>query len=157
MRRFSMVLMVIGLMASFIASCADDPFEAVASSGTLEFSRDTVYLDTVFSNISSSTRSFKVYNRSNENILIPSIGLAGGQSSGYRLNVNGVAGKQFDNVRLLARDSIYILVEVTADVERLSDPLYVDRVLFGRNFCFYTLKSFPVLKFPYLNVLKSYC
>ncbi len=76
------------------------------SSGNLEFSKDTVYLDTVFTNIGSSTYSLKVYNRSNNDIQIPNVRLAQGNNSSYRLNVDGVAGKEFENVPLMAKDSL---------------------------------------------------
>ena len=51
------------------SSCRND-FETVPSTGNLEFSRDTVYLDTIFSNIGSSTYNLKVYNRSDDDINI---------------------------------------------------------------------------------------
>ena len=54
------------------SSCRND-FDNVPNSGNLEFSQDTIYLDTVFTNIGSSTRTLKVYNRSSEDINIPNI------------------------------------------------------------------------------------
>ena len=76
----------------FWSSCRKD-FEFTPSSGNLEFSKDTVYLDTVFTNIGSSTYNLKVYNKSNEDILIPSIKLGQGEASNYRLNVDGIMEK----------------------------------------------------------------
>lgn len=115
------------------SSCRND-FETVASTGSLEFSRDTVYLDTVFSNIGSSTYNLKVYNRSNEDINIPTLRLAEGEASNYRLNVDGVPGKVFENVQILAKDSIFIFIETTFDVNNLpTNPkefLYTDQLLF---------------------------
>lgn len=114
-------------------ACEDEIIETRPSNGQLEFSKDTVFLDTVFTNISSSTRSFKVYNRSGENINLPTIELANGESSFYRLNVNGIPGKSFENVPVLARDSIFIFVEATIDFNEVSDPLYVDQIVFDRG------------------------
>ncbi len=115
------------------SSCRND-FEAVANTGNLEFSRDTVYLDTIFSNIGSSTYNLKVYNRSNEDINIPTVGLAQGENSLYRLNVDGLPGKQFEDIRVLAKDSIFIFIETTADIQELpgNDPnfLYTDQIVF---------------------------
>lgn len=115
------------------SSCRND-FETVASTGNLEFSRDTVYLDTVFTNIGSSTYNLKVYNRSNEDINIPSVRLAQGESSNYRLNVDGIPGKVFENVQILAKDSIFIFIETTLDINNLPtnapDFLYTDQLLF---------------------------
>ncbi len=115
------------------SSCRND-FETVASTGNLEFSKDTVYLDTVFTNIGSSTYNLKVYNRSNEDINIPTVRLGQGENSNYRLNVDGIPGKVFENVQVLAKDSIFIFVETTLDINNLptnaNDFLYTDQILF---------------------------
>lgn len=111
------------------SSCRKD-FSTVASSGNLTFSRDTVYLDTVFTNIGSATYNLKVYNKSNKAITIPQITLKNGLTSSYRLNVDGQAGKEFSNVDILANDSIYVFIETTIDYNTVTDPLYTDQILF---------------------------
>lgn len=116
----------------FIVSCRDD-FETVPSTGELTFSKDTVYLDTVFTNIGSSTYNLKVYNKSGKDIHIPTIGLELGENSNYRLNVDGVPGKLFQNVEILAKDSLYIFIETTIDVSSIANPLYTDRILFDNG------------------------
>ncbi|HET8809426.1 MAG TPA: hypothetical protein VFM65_04085 [Flavobacteriaceae bacterium] len=117
----------------FWSSCRKD-FETVPSSGNLEFSKDTVYLDTIFTGISSSTYNLTVHNTSDEDITIPNIRLQQGESSYYRLNVDGIPGKSFDNIDILANDSIYIFVETTASIEELTTGetqfLYTDAILF---------------------------
>ncbi|WP_034057920.1 hypothetical protein [Lacinutrix jangbogonensis] len=117
----------------FWSSCRQD-FDFAPSTGSLEFSKDTVYLDTVFTNIGSSTYNLKVYNRSNNDISIPSIGLERGQTSNYRLNVDGNAGQTFNNVEIQAKDSLFIFIETTIDIEdqTLSDTefLYTDKINF---------------------------
>jgi len=116
-----------------LSSCRDD-FESEPSFGELEFSQDTLYLDTVFTNIGSSTYSFKVYNRSSQDIIIPTIQLNEGGNSNFRLNVDGVAGKTINNINILSRDSIFVFVEVTVDIQELSQNqlsfLYTDQVNF---------------------------
>jgi len=116
-----------------ISSCRED-FEFQSSTGGLEFSNDTIYLDTVFTNIGSSTYRFKVYNRSNNDISIPKVSLADGESSKYRLNVDGVPGKSFENVEIFAKDSLFVFVEVTADINELvistNEFLYTDQIMF---------------------------
>lgn len=115
------------------SSCRKD-FEFTPSTGNLEFSKDTVYLDTVFNNISSSTYNLKVYNRSNEDIVIPTVNLQRGDGSEYRLNVDGIAGKSFSDVELLANDSLFIFVETTIDYTVFTNPddefLYTDKIQF---------------------------
>lgn len=123
-------VLMLFIFSLLTVACEDEIIETRPSNGQLEFSRDTVFLDTVFTNISSSTRSFKVYNRSSENINLPTIELANGESSFYRLNVNGIPGKSFENVPILARDSIFVFVEATIDYNAVSDPLYIDQIVF---------------------------
>ena len=112
-----------------VSSCRKD-FSTVASSGKLEFSKDTVFLDTIFTNIGSATYNLKVYNRSNNAISIPEIRLENGITSNYRLNVDGLSGKIFQDIEILANDSIFVFVETTVDVSSLPDPLYTDKILF---------------------------
>ncbi len=125
----------LGILCCFImwSSCRND-FETVASSGNLEFSKDTVYLDTIFTNIGSSTYNLKVYNNSKDDIHIPSLRLGQGESSHYRLNVDGVPGKVFNDVQILAKDSIFIFVETTFDISNpptgSNEFLYTDQIIF---------------------------
>ena len=104
MKRFIYFLLSLIILLTW-SSCRKD-FSFTSSIGNLEFSKDTVYLDTVFTNIGSSTYNLKVYNRSNEDIVIPTLRLARGQNSMYRLNVDGLTGsgvttgKEFENVEL---------------------------------------------------------
>ncbi|SHH15412.1 hypothetical protein SAMN05444372_11813 [Flavobacterium micromati] len=136
--RAKILLLLIGIILS-ISSCRSD-FETIASNGTLKFSRDTIYLDTVFTNIGSSTYRLKVYNKSKNDITIPTIQLARGLTSKYRMTVDGMQGnngKIFNNVDLLAKDSLYIFIETTANIAdaNATDFLYTDQIQFdsGQN------------------------
>ncbi|MBJ6368913.1 right-handed parallel beta-helix repeat-containing protein [Snuella sedimenti] len=115
------------------SSCRKD-FEFSPSTGTLEFSKDTVYLDTVFTNIGSSTYQLKVYNRSNKDIVIPSVKLGREENSEYRLNIDGIHGKTFENIEILAKDSLYVFIETTVDIANKSTTenqfLYTDAIEF---------------------------
>lgn len=136
--RPKIILFFIGVVLS-ISSCRSD-FETVASTGDLEFSKDTIYLDTVFTNIGSSTYRLKVYNKSKKDINIPTIKLGKGLNSKYRMTVDGMQGtngKIFNNVVLLAKDSLYIFIETTATITDANptDFLYTDQIQFdsGEN------------------------
>jgi hypothetical protein len=74
-------------------------------------------------------------------IVIPSIRLEQGTGSFYTLNVDGTTGldgaqqgKVFENIELLANDSLFIFIETTIDIEELVQTdnqfLYTDRILF---------------------------
>ena len=132
MRTF-FLLFTIGILLG-TSSCRSD-FETVASTGDLVFSKDTVYLDTVFTNIGSSTYQLKVYNKSKKDITIPTIKLGKGLSSKYRMTVDGMHGtdgKIFNNVTLLAKDSMYVFIETTAAITDANptDFLYTDQIQF---------------------------
>ena len=101
-------VLFVGFIAVIVISSCRNDFDFESSTGSLEFSQDTVFLDTVFSTIGSSTRTFKVYNRSDENIVIPTVGLRRGIDSKYRLSVDGVPGKVFEDVEVLSLLDIYM-------------------------------------------------
>jgi hypothetical protein len=134
--RYLVLLGFLGLLIG-MSSCRTD-FDFAESTGELRFSRDTVYLDTVFTNIGSSTYTLKVYNKTDSNISIPTIGFAKGASSKYRMTVDGMvenATKSFSNVELLAKDSMFIFIETTANIADANptDFLYTDQILFGNG------------------------
>ncbi|MGQ7947115.1 hypothetical protein [Flavobacterium sp. WC2509] len=126
------LLFLTGILLT-ICSCRSD-FETVASTGELSFSKDTVYLDTVFTNLTSSTFNLKVYNHSKNDINIPLIKFNKGLNSKYRMSIDGVQGNQgkiFENVTLLAKDSLYIFIETTVESGTTpSEFLYTDQIEF---------------------------
>ena len=127
------LLFLFAILSLCFTSCRDD-FDFEPSSGNLEFSKDTVYLDTVFTNIGSSTYTLKVYNRGDKDIKIPTLKLGQGEESKYRLMVDGIPGKVFNDVELLAKDSMFVFIETTIDYEEYINEettfLYTDKIEF---------------------------
>ncbi len=114
------------------SSCKKEEFDT--SPTALEFSEDTIKFDTVFTTIGSSTEVFIVYNNSDKDLKISSIKLATGESSNFRLNVDGIPGKSFTDVELLSNDSMFIFVEVTVDPNLGTTPMIIsDSILFNTN------------------------
>jgi hypothetical protein len=126
--RYIITFIICAVLIS-MSSCRKD-FSTIPNFGSLEFSKDTVFLDTIFTNIGSATYNLKVYNRGNKAITIPKIALENGTSSNYRLNVDGIPGKDFNDIDILGKDSLFIFVETTINVSNITDPLYTDRILF---------------------------
>ncbi|WP_262420336.1 hypothetical protein [Flagellimonas meishanensis] len=122
------------VLVLLLGACRED-FDYAPSSGNLRFSKDTVFLDTIFTTIGSSTYTLKVYNPSDQDILIPYVGLQNGQASSYRLNVDGIAGKEFADIPLLAKDSLFVFVETTFDISTTSanEFLYTEDLFFGNG------------------------
>ena len=127
-------LLILTVILISFCSCRSD-FDTVNSAGELTFSKDTVYLDTVFTNLSSSTYSLKVYNHSKNDINIPLIKFNKGLNSKYRMSIDGMQGNQgkiFENVTLLAKDSLYIFIETTVESNTTTPTefLYTDQIEF---------------------------
>ena len=125
------------VVISFLTSCRTEFSFRPVEASDLRFSRDTVYLDTVFTGISSATYPLKVYNKSDAAVSIPSIYLESGDDSNFRLNVDGLSGKSFSNVELLPKDSMYVFIETTADINQLTQNntqfLYEDKLHFSNS------------------------
>ena len=131
MMRKNFVFIGLGLLLLALGCRKEIVFQA--SSVNLQLSQDTIFLDTVFATIGSSTRTLKVKNPTDDNILITNVRLGRGQSSFYRMNVNGASTKNISDVEILANDSIYIFIEVTADVAGANSLLYTDSIIFNTS------------------------
>jgi hypothetical protein len=130
---FPRLLLVFFLAILIFNSCRKEEV-LTDSSAKLEFSTDTVLFDTVFTSLGSTTKQLLVYNRNNRPIRISSIRLAGGSSSTYRLNVDGIPGKVFSDVEIPEKDSLFIFVEVTVNPNSQLTPFILqDSVLFETN------------------------
>ncbi|WP_339664399.1 hypothetical protein [Maribacter arcticus] len=134
MRNRILIAFSILLCILWSTSCRKD-FEYAPSNGNLSFSKDTVYLDTVFASIGSSTYTLKVFNDTKDDIIIPNISLKNGPESFYRLNVDGVAGKEFSNIPIYAQDSLFILIETTISIidGSIKELLYTDAIQFDKE------------------------
>ncbi len=95
----------------------------------LQFSKDTILFDTVFSGIGSAVRYFKVKNSYNLPVNISEIQLEKGNQSKFKLNINGTPGNYAQDVEIGAKDSLYIFVNVTINTNN-DDILETDRIIF---------------------------
>ena len=126
------ITITICFSVSFI-SCKKDKL-LTDPSATLAFSQDSILFDTVFTTIGSATRNIRVINNNNQKINISSIRLEQGSSSCFFMNVDGVPGKEVNNVEILANDSIYIFVQVNVNPTNANSPLIIqDKILFNLN------------------------
>lgn len=110
-----------------LCACEDEDSFSTSKSNLLSFSVDTVKIDTLFSNVPSSTRSLWVYNRSGDGIRCANIQLEGGNQSGFRVNVDGtylsqILGYQMQNVEIRKGDSIRVFVEATTAIQNQANP-----------------------------------
>jgi hypothetical protein len=115
-------------------ACKDDDFDA-SGDISLEFSVDTLRLDTVFTERGSATYSFKIYNKNKNAVKISSIELLN-ESGFFRLNVDGIAGNTITDIPVWGEDSVYVFCEVTIDPDApLSvSPFFIrDKIRFTTN------------------------
>ena len=133
--RYSILLAIL-LAAGCFFSCQKEENFITDGSARLEFSLDTLRFDTVFTELGSATRSFKVYNRNNRPVRISRISLTGQDGGRFRLNIDGDPVNEAEDVVVYANDSIYIFAEVTIDPDQpvsVSPYIVQDRVQFLTN------------------------
>jgi hypothetical protein len=95
------------------------------SSVVLRTSVDTLHFDTVFTTTGSTSQFIKIINDNNKGIHISSVKLAGGPSSPFKINVDGIPGPQVSNSDVLAEDSLYIYVTVGINPTAANLPFIV--------------------------------
>lgn len=114
-------------------SCEKEEFNK-SQTANLQFSKDTVLFDTIFTTIGSTTKRFTVKNPYKESVKISSIYLASAENSPFRLNIDGYPGNRLDNVEIKGKDSIYVFVELTIDPTGSNLPMVVqDSIIFSFN------------------------
>jgi hypothetical protein len=127
------ILLATLFLLPFIDGCRRDELDE-DQDAALVFSRDTVVFDTVFTTVGSATRNFKVYNFSSKAVRISSIQLAGGTTSQFRINVDGLPVVSTGDILLRGGDSMYVFVDVTVNPNNSNSPLMIeDSVVFVTN------------------------
>ena len=125
--------LIIGIFASGLSCTLNNDEIATDPSLTLRFSTDTVFFDTIFSEIPSISRRLRVYNDHSKAISIATIAMAGDDSP-YFITVNGTRGQSFANTRILANDSILLILEANISPRDSTSPYVVeDQLRFVTN------------------------
>ncbi len=94
-----------------IQGCKKDSFIS-SPDARLTLSTDTIKFDTVFTTTGSVSKVFKIVNDNNQKLLISSVKLMGGTASAFKININGTAAVEVNNIELAANDSMYVFVTV---------------------------------------------
>lgn len=133
MKIFKIFLSVLIIIALYFSTtgCSKKNFY---SKNNLTFSIDTLVFDTVFTTIGSTTKSFKIYNPESKTVQIDEVELMGGENSPFRINLDGLIGDNFSNIRIEGNDSLFVFVEVTLNVNNQNSPLIIeDSIRFQTN------------------------
>jgi len=108
----SAIIIFLSILIFF--SCKKDSF-ITSPDASLNTSADTLSFDTVFTNVGSITQAFKIFNNNNQKLRISSIKLSGGSASPFKINVDGTAAPEVDDVEINSNDSIYVFVQVNVN------------------------------------------
>ena len=108
----------------FLFSCKKGSF-ITSPDAQVTVTTDTLEYDTIFTSTGSITQSFKIINENDQKLKISSVRLAGGNSSAYKINVDGFTGPEVTNLDIAANDSIYVFVSVTIDQSANNLPFVV--------------------------------
>lgn len=111
-------------LASFLlllASCKKDSFIS-SPEAKLIATADTLKYDTVFVSTGSTYRQFCLINDNDQKLRISSIKLMGGNSSPFKMNVDGMSGTSFSQLELAAHDSLYVFIQVNVDPSAANQP-----------------------------------
>ncbi|MCR5269567.1 MAG: right-handed parallel beta-helix repeat-containing protein [Prevotella sp.] len=121
---------------SAVVSCSEDDLFTTSQTALLNFSTDTVKVDTVFTSIGSRMYDFWVYNTNKEGIRLKNVRLQNGNQSGFRVNVDGSyldnsLGSVVTDLEIRKGDSIRVFVELTAPENKgLAPQMLEDNILF---------------------------
>ncbi len=122
------------LAGIFLYHCHPERNYIEDNEAKLQFNLDTVYFDTIFTTIGTTTKSFRVYNPHSRFIKIDAVKLATGSNSAFRINVDGMPGVAFENLEIAPKDSMYIFVEATLNPNEAPDILRIqDSITFSVN------------------------
>jgi hypothetical protein len=105
-------------------SCRKESFTSDPNA-LLRVEADTLHFDTVFSATGSITQRVKFFNENSKGIHVSSILLKGGQSSPFKINVNGAPGPLINGMDIAADDSAYVFVSVTVNPTATNLPFLI--------------------------------
>ncbi|MCM1449227.1 MAG: hypothetical protein NC082_02695 [Clostridiales bacterium] len=118
------ILYPLAAVTTLLCSCIEDSITTSPSSQP-SFSVDTLAMGTLFSGEGSPTYAFKIFNGNSKGLNLSRIALRDDSEGLFRLNVDGMAGREFSNVEVRGKDSIFVFVEATLpDLDLTAPTLY---------------------------------
>lgn len=126
MRRYGIAGCSLVVLSLILFLCACKKQTWLNSGGKVTFSVDTLMFDTVFTAQGSATRSIKIFNPQKQSIHVSSIRFEKGNTSPFRLNVNGFSGKEVNQVDIAGKDSLWVFAAVTINPDSANQPFLVE-------------------------------
>lgn len=132
-RAFPLIYLFTFYFLLTLISCKKETF-ITSQFARLNVTTDTLKYDTVFTSTGSITKSFKIINDNNQKLRLSKVKLMGGPSSAFKMNVNGTATTELNDLVLESNDSLYVFVSVTINPNAANLPFIVsDSILINYN------------------------
>ena len=112
------------ILTALFFGCKKESF-ITSPDAQLTFTVDTIKYDTVFTTTGSVTKSFKIINENDQRLRISEVRLMGGNSSQFRINVDGYPGPVVSGLEIAADDSLYVFVTVNVDPSTANLPFVI--------------------------------
>ncbi|MDH5474488.1 MAG: right-handed parallel beta-helix repeat-containing protein [Cyclobacteriaceae bacterium] len=117
------------LIAIIAFACEQDTDQFTTESSTkLRFSADSVVFDTVFTTVGSVSKRIWVYNDLENAVNISTVSTREVQSN-FSITLNGESNNTFENIAILGKDSIQVLITVKIDPKDQNMPFLVNDYL----------------------------
>ncbi len=126
--KFLKHILMITATILLLQSCIEDGI-STSSNDQPTFSTDSLKMGMIFTEQGSTTHRFKVYNRHDKIISINTISFRDQSQGIFRMNVDGVSGKEFHNVEIRPNDSIYVFVEATLPANKQQGPITIENII----------------------------
>lgn len=152
-------LLLLGSLMLLLGSASCTKTQILNNGGSIRFSADTLLFDTVFTSVGSATYKIKIYNNQNQPIVLSSVRLEQGNSSYFKLNVNGISGNEVKQQELAPKDSMYIYSTVKIDPTNATNPFIISdnliATLNGKDFIVPVIAYGQNARYVYDSVLST--
>ena len=126
-------LIIITSFVFALLACKKDSF-ITSPEASIILSSDSLYFDTVFTSAGSVTQGIKIINSNDQKLKLTTVSLAGGLASPFKLNIDGAAVPQMNDIEIEAKDSIYVFVIASINPSANNLPFIVqDSILLSYN------------------------
>lgn len=121
MNRLLQFIIFLSILGSMATACIEDGFDTSPSAQPV-CSVDTLDMGLTFTELPTPTSRFTIRNHGGKQLNVSRIALRDESDQRFRLNVDGQAGRVFENVEIRPNDSIYVFVEATLPANSSPEP-----------------------------------
>jgi hypothetical protein len=129
------ILYLITALLGFYACTPQDEVITFREGALLTFSTDTILFDTVFAEVKTASRRFKIYNRNQNAVKVGEVRMSA--ESSFTAYVNGQKLDRSTMVKDLfirGGDSVLVLIEARIDASNKNNPFVIaDSIVFSTN------------------------